>query len=142
MRIPFIFFLFILFLDCNTSKPIEIEKLSGYWEIDFITQEEEKFKPEGNSPLYDHYSLEHQKGVLNKVESNLDGVLYSSEDITPFEIKKINKKYYIKFKSRWHEWSKIINHLDSQKLILEHNKRTYHYKRPELLKFLHEEIKK
>ena len=60
------------------------------------------------------------------------------EDVTHFKIEKIDKKYYIKFKSRWYEWSKKISYLDSKKLILEHNKKSYNYKRPTLLNPINE----
>ena len=76
------------------------------------------------------YKLVYPKGILNKVEPLLNGTYRSSQDAIYFEIEKINKKYYIRFKSRWDEWSRKINHLDSQKLILENGEREYHYKRP------------
>ena len=126
----FLFAVCIFLLSCNNHNLIEIEKLSGYWEINFITQKKEKFKQKTNAPLYDHYKLVYPKGILNKVEPLLNGTYRSSQDAIYFEIEKINKKYYIRFKSRWDEWSRKINHLDSQKLILENGEREYHYKRP------------
>jgi hypothetical protein len=39
----------------------------------------------------------------------------------------------------WSEWSKQIKHLDSHKLILKHNKRTFHYKRPDSFEFINDE---
>ena len=137
----FFCFLCILFLSCSNSDSVKINKLSGYWEIDFITEKNEKFVPRGNPLIYDHYYLEYPVGVLNKVVSRLNGILSSSEDVTPFKIEKIDKKYYIRFKSRWHEWSKKICYLDSQKLILEHNKKRYNYKRPILLTPFYEKIR-
>jgi hypothetical protein len=102
----------------------------GYWEIEFITQENEKFSPKAQAPLYDHYQLNFPNGLLNKVAPLLDGSYSSSEDVTPFIIEKLNKNYYIRFQSRWDDWSRKIYYLDSQKLILENENRAYHYKRP------------
>lgn len=138
MRNFFLYLLCGLLLNCSISNSVEINKLSGYWEIDFITEKNEKFVPKGNPLIYDHYYLEYPKGVLNKVEFRFDGILSSSEDVIPFKIEKIDKKYYIKFKSRWYEWSKKISYLDSKKLILEHNKKSYNYKRPTLLNPINE----
>ncbi len=126
----FIFIWCIFFLSCNDFKSVKIEKLSGYWEIDFITQQKEKFNQNNNAPLYDYYQLNFPKGILKKVKPLLNGRYVSSRDAIYFEIEKINKKYYIRFKSRWDEWSRKISHLDSQKLILENGEREYHYKRP------------
>lgn len=116
--------------------------MNGYWEIDHINQRKEKFEPKGKTPLYDHYFLEYPNGILNKVEMRLDRIIYSSKDIANFKIEKLDKIFYIRFKSRWSEWSKQINHLDSHKLILEHNERTYHYKRPNLFEFINDETGK
>ena len=113
--------------------------MNGYWEIDYINQKKERFKPKGITPLYDHYLLEYPNGILNKVEIRFDRIIYSSKDIANFKIEKLDKIYYIRFKSRWSEWSKQINYLDNHKLILEHNKRTYHYKRPDLFEFINDE---
>lgn len=130
MRKLFIFLYCSLFFYCTVSPPIEIKQLSGYWEIEFITQEGETFIPKANAPLYDHYILDNDQGVLNKVASHFGGSFSTSKDITSFQIEKLDKNHYIRFKTRWDEWSQKINHLDSQKLILENNKRLYHYKRP------------
>ena len=113
--------------------------MNGYWEIDHINRKKERFEPKGNAPLYDHYFLEYPNGILNKVEMRLDRIIYSSKDIANFKIEKLDKIYYIRFKSRWSEWSKKIKYLDSHNLILEHNKSTYHYKRPTLFEFVNDE---
>lgn len=142
MRILLFYFSFLSFFSCISFHSIEIQKLNGYWEIDHINRKKERFKPKGNAPLYDHYFLEYPNGILNKVEMRLDRIIYSSKDIANFKIEKLDKIYYIRFKSRWSEWSKKIKYLDSHKLILEHNKSTYHYKRPTLFEFVNDETRK
>jgi len=129
------YLIFLLTLGCTPSSVVQIDLLAGYWEIEFITQENEKFFPKAQAPLYDHYQLDLPKGLLNKVAPLLDGSYSSSEDVTSFIIEKLNQNYYIRFQSRWDDWSRKIHYLDSQKLILENGKRTYHYKRPTKLDF-------
>ncbi len=124
------YFIFSLILGCTSSSKVQIDLLSGYWEIEFITQENEKFLPKAQAPLYDHYQVNFPKGLLNKVAPLLDGSYSSSDDVTPFTIEKLNQNYYIRFQSRWDDWSRKIYYLDSQKLILENDERAYHYKRP------------
>lgn len=125
----------LFLLGCSTSPVTEIKYLSGYWEIDFIRQKGEEFKPKASAPLYDHYQMKYPEGILNKVAPRVDGSFTSSEDAVPFQIEKLDKNYYIRFKSRWDEWSRKIIFLDSQKLILENNDRVFYYKRPLLVKF-------
>ena len=124
------YLIFLFTLGCTPSSEVQINLLVGYWEIEFITQENEKFSPKAQAPLYDHYQLNFPNGLLNKVAPLLDGSYSSSEDVTPFIIEKLNKNYYIRFQSRWDDWSRKIYYLDSQKLILENENRAYHYKRP------------
>ena len=124
------YLIFLFTLGCTPSSEVQINLLVRYWEIEFITQENEKFSPKAQAPLYDHYQLNFPNGLLNKVAPLLDGSYSSSEDVTPFIIEKLNKNYYIRFQSRWDDWSRKIYYLDSQKLILANENRAYHYKRP------------
>ena len=115
---------------CSYSKIIQIEQLSGYWEIDFISQKGENFIPKGKTLLFDHYQLKYPIGILNKVSPKLNGSLATSDDAISFSIEKINKNYYIRFKSSWDIWSRKICFLDSKSLILKNGERKFHYKRP------------
>ena len=124
------YLIFLFTLGCTQSSEVQFNLLVGYWEIEFITQENEKFLPKAQAPLYDHYQLNFPNGLLNKVAPLLDGSYSSSEDVTPFIIEKLNENYYIRFQTRWDDWSRKIYYLDSQKLILENENRAYHYKRP------------
>jgi hypothetical protein len=137
-KLPFIFFLGLLFgfiLSCRTNPLPDLSQLEGYWEIDFITQQGETFEPQSLSPLYDHYSISANQGVLNKVASLIDGNFETSMDQTPFTIEQKDQSYIIYFKTRWDQWNKRIDHLDAQKLVLEHNNRKFHYKRPNLARY-------
>ena len=124
--------LFIFVVSCSINERIQIESLNGYWEIEFVYQNGEKFFPKISQPTFDHYQIEYPKGFLNKVTLELNGSYKTSKDKTFFEIEKKQEKYYINYKSRWDEWKFRINFLDSQKLILENANRAFHYKRPKI----------
>ncbi|MEK9613874.1 MAG: hypothetical protein VW080_08120 [Flavobacteriaceae bacterium] len=128
----FLGLLFVFFLGCRTNPLPDLNQLEGYWEIDFITQQGETFKPQSLAPLYDHYSLSDNQGVFNKVASLIDGNFETSLDQIYFVVEQKDQSYIIFFKTRWDQWSKKIDHLDTQKLILEHDNRKFHYKRPNL----------
>ena len=123
--------LIIVFIHCSSER-VQIEKLGGYWEIEFVYQNGEKFVPKLSKSNFDHYQIQYPRGFLNKVALELDDSFKTSNDKTSFEIEKNNDKYYINYKSRWDEWKSRINFLDSQKLILEIGNRTFHYKRPKI----------
>ena len=124
--------LLVIFIRCSSPEKVQIDRLDGYWEIEFIYQDGEKFTPKVSKIIFDHYQIQYPKGYLNKVALELNDSFYTSKDMTFFEIEKRNAKYYINYKSRWDEWKSKINFLDSQKLILEIGNRTFHYKRPKI----------
>ena len=123
--------LIIVFIHCSSER-VQIEKLGGYWEIEFVYQNGEKFVPKLSKSNFDHYQIQYPKGFLNKVTLELDDSFKTSNDKTSFEIEKNNDKYYLNYKSRWDEWKSRIKFLDSQKLILEIGNRTFYYKRPKI----------
>ena len=122
--------LFFCILSCQKDAQINIEQLKGYWEIDFINQQGETFNPTSITPLYDYYAIENQSGFYKKVAPAILGSFQTSEDATLFKIEQNDTGSFLRFKTPWDEWEKKIIQLDSQKLILKHEKRTFHYKRP------------
>ena len=132
MKAVILCFIFIFFVSCSINERIQIDRLNGYWQIEFVYQNGEKFFPKVSQPTFDHYQIEYPKGFLNKVTLELNGSYKTSKDKTFFEIEKNQKKYYINYKSRWDEWKFRINFLDSQKLVLENANRACHYKRPKI----------
>ena len=123
--------LLILSISCS-SKKIQIDKLEGYWKIEFIYQNGEKFSPKLSKSIFDHYQIQYPKGFLKKVTLELDDSFKISNDKISFEIEKSKNNYYINYKSRWDEWRSKINFLNSEKLIIEIGNKTYHYKRPKI----------
>jgi len=119
----------LLILSCS-EKQIILNELAGYWEIDFIKKNKEKFTPKASILLYDHYKVNNYKGVMNKVMLEINGSYATSKDNSSFIIEKVNDYYYIKFRTKWDEWKRKIKYLDNKKMILENNNFEYHYKRP------------
>ena len=122
-----------LTISCVSKNAVSIDQLKGYWEIDFIEQQGEVFKTNSVTPLYDHYILNEKKGVLNKVAPSMTGIFQTSTNANAFKVQRRKEGFYLTFKTSWDEWSKKIVFLDDQKLILEHEKKTFYYKRPRLI---------
>ena len=122
-----------LTIGCSLKNTVSIDQLKGYWEIDFVKQQGEVFKTNSVTPLYDHYILNEKKGVLNKVAPSMTGIFQTSTNAKAFKVQRRKEGFYLTFKTSWDEWSKKIVFLDDQKLILEHEKKTFYYKRPLLI---------
>ena len=120
--------IFVIIISCSKQK-INLNELSGYWEIDFIKKNNEKYIPKSSILQYDHYTINNYKGIMNKVELKIDGTYTTSKDYSSFILEKINDYYFIKFRTKWDEWERKIKYLDNKKMILENNNFEYHYKR-------------
>jgi hypothetical protein len=121
---------FVVLSACQNNSKLELNQLNGYWEIDFVKQENETFQNKQSNPLYDFYSMKDGKGIYKKVAPQLDGSFLTSESSIPFEIIEDNGTFKIQFNSPWNVWEKTIKQLDSQKLVLFHQDRSFFYKRP------------
>ena len=119
----------LLFLGCTNAK-INSKFLNGYWKIDYVMHKGEKFIPESVNLLYDYYFFKENKGIYKKASPLINGTFETSLDQTSFTLVEENNNTYIKFLTRWDQWSKKISHLDSVSLVLEHDQRQFYYKRP------------
>ena len=59
-------YLLILLINCSSER-VQIDKLEGYWKIEFVYQNGEKFTPKLSKSIFDHYQIQYPKGFLNKV---------------------------------------------------------------------------
>ena len=129
------FYCLILFFTINSngcirnSSKINLELLNGYWRINFITQKNETFRPNGLTKLVDHYSLENKNGIRKKAQPLIENKFIVTEDGSPFKIVNIENDYFIEFETKWYQWQEKIVKLNKAELILEHQEKRYHYKR-------------
>ena len=129
------FYCLILFFTFNSngcirnSSKINLELLNGYWRINFITQKNETFRPNGLTKLVDHYSLENKNGIRKKAQPLIENKFIVTEDGSPFKIVNIENDYFIEFETKWYQWQEKIVKLNKAELILEHQEKRYHYKR-------------
>jgi hypothetical protein len=130
LRIQLLFLTFLFLTNCQITPSIELKQLEGYWMIEYVEQENEIFKSKQSNPLYDYYSLKKNKGQYKKITPQLDGALHTSQSSVAFEVLKENGTFIIHYSTPWSVWYKTIKHLDSEKLVLFHEERNFHYKRP------------
>ena len=88
-------FLFVFIINSNgcisNSSKINLELLNGYWKINFITQKNETFRPNGLAKLVDHYSVENKNGIRKKAQPLIENKFIVTEDESPFKIVKQGK---------------------------------------------------
>ena len=120
---------FFLSISCSSSK-IDTMLLNGFWKIDFVSQENEKFKFKVDTFLMDYYYLNNNSsGWRKKVKPLMNNNFETSDDTTFFKIKNLETKSILFFETKWFEWKEVIVALDSVSLILKIEDKTYHYKR-------------
>ena len=129
----FYYFLFVFIINSNgcisNSSKINLELLNGYWKINFITQKNETFRPNGLAKLVDHYSVENKNGIRKKAQPLIENKFIVTEDESPFKIVNKENDYFIEFETKWYKWREKIIKLSESELILEHQEKKYHYKR-------------
>jgi len=126
-------FFFVFIINSNrcisNSSKINLELLNGYWKINFITQKNETFRPNGLAKLVDHYSLENKNGIRKKAQPLIENKFIVTEDESPFKIVNKENDYFIEFETKWYKWREKIIKLSESELILEHQEKKYHYER-------------
>tara|TARA_B100001175_G_scaffold290300_1_gene274661 strand:+ start:3409 stop:3816 length:408 start_codon:yes stop_codon:yes gene_type:complete len=126
------FILSLLFFSLGCKNEItsnEIYLLSGYWNIEYITQKNETFHPKGKAKLLDYYKVNKQGGVRKKVQPRLNNKFLVTEDINNFKIIFKDGSCYLIFQTSWDQWQEKIVDLNKNKLVLEHQHKRYHYKK-------------
>lgn len=123
----------LLLLSCQTDIKDDLELLKGYWEIETVKEKGDVFSLNNNAPLYDFYSFEENKGIRKKVKPLFDGSFETSADETEFQLQFNDKKVILQFLTPWNTWEEEIVLLNKKTLVLQHQGRTYHYKKATLI---------
>lgn len=117
---------------CSAVNEKEITLLKGYWEIEYVQANGEKFQPRGNAPAVDYYFLTSDStGVKKKQSPRIVGFYETSENQVRFRIEHDNGHFYLHFTTPLEEWKEEIKDISNDQLVLFHNEMEYHYKRHE-----------
>ena len=92
----------LIFTGCKDAiKPANLNKLNGYWKIDFITHKNETFHLKGAAKLVDFYEISNQNGVRKKVQPKFDNKFSVTEDLNNFKIVFEGNDCFMKFETLW-----------------------------------------
>ena len=122
-------FLYIALVACDKNIRNNLDYLNGYWQVEEVKEKGETFSLSNRSLLYDYYSFDQKKGFRKKLRPLFDGTFETSADLTNFEFDFTDKKVKLKFITPWNEWIEEIILVNQNTLVLQHQGRTYHYKR-------------
>ena len=134
LKVFCVFIVNLMLLGCQVLPTVELDQIDGYWEIQLVQQQNETFKSKQTNLLYDFYSTENNIGIYKKVAPQIDGSFQTSKSAVSFEIIKDNGDFMLQFSSPWNTWVKKVKHLDSEKLVLFNEERSFHYRRPVISK--------
>ena len=121
----------LLTLACNKPiSPSDISKINGYWEIEKVIFPDGEDKKYTINQSYDYFEVKNNKGFRKKVMPQLDGTFLVNDDSEQLEIKEGKGKYFIDYKTPFSKWKEeLISISDEQLVILNDEKKEYHYKR-------------
>ena len=111
LKVFCVFIVNLILLGCQVLPTVELDQIDGYWEIQFVQQQNETFKNKQTNLLYDFYSTENNIGIYKKVAPQIDGSFQTSKSTISFQIIKDNGDFMLQFSSPWNTWVKKIKHL-------------------------------
>ena len=126
-------YLLCFFIFCSGCKnqitPSDLKLLNGYWNIDFIAHKDETFYPKGTVKLLDYYNIEGLNGIRKKVQPQFENKFLITEDLNNFKVIFRSENCYLSFETVWDQWQEKIVELSTNKLVLEHQDKIFHYRR-------------
>ncbi|XLS30426.1 hypothetical protein ACJD0Z_06285 [Flavobacteriaceae bacterium M23B6Z8] len=127
-------FLFIILLSASCDKISDDElkqHLPGYWEITKVVTAEGDAKEYKVSTTIDLIKLtDHRKGFRKKVQPNLNGTFFGSDDLEEFSIIEKDDHYWMAYTTDLMKWKEKIKSISKDEFIVENeNGLTYYYKR-------------
>lgn len=128
-----ILFLFIV-ISTSCKKITEesvVKNLPGYWEIKKVETPEGETKEYKINTTIDLISLQDDnKGFRKKLQPDLTGKFYGSDDIEEFTILNKENGFWLEYATGLMKWEEKIKEISEDELVLENEKGLiYYYKK-------------
>ena len=134
-----ILFIALFFVACQQKiNPADISKINGYWEIEKVTFDTVKDKDYSINESYDYFKIDkNNKGIRKKVMPQLDGTFLVNDAYENVTIRFKDDKAYIDYSTPFTKWSEeLITLTDDELVLLNAEKKEYHYKKAEPINLL------
>jgi hypothetical protein len=129
-----IFYILLCFsaISCgNSVSDSDLEKLTGYWEIETAVMPDGSKKEYKINTTIDYFELKGKEGFRKKVMPQLDGKYLVNPLSEHIKITQEDGKTYINYSTEYAKWKEQILELDDDELVVKNNhEMEYHYKKP------------
>ncbi|WP_340199142.1 hypothetical protein [Ascidiimonas sp. W6] len=113
------------------TKDDVVTNISGYWEIKEVKLKDGTLKEYKISTTIDFIKmLDSTKGFRKKLQPNLIGKFYGSDDVEQFTILEMDNSFWLQYATNLTKWKERILEIEENLLVVENeNGITYYYKR-------------
>jgi hypothetical protein len=133
-----ILFISLLFVACKQKiEPADIAKINGYWEIEKVVFDKGDDKDYSMNETYDYFEIKDTKGFRKKVMPQLDGTFLVNDTQEAVAVRFVDDKVFLDYKTPFMKWSEeIIALTDAELVVVNADKKEYHYKKTEAINLL------
>ena len=128
-----------LFISCQQKiKPEDISKINGYWEIEKVVFDQGDDKEYGINESYDYFQVDkNNAGFRKKVMPQLDGSFVVNDTYENVKIRFEDNKVFLDYATAYAKWSEeLIAISDKELVLINTDKKEYHYKKAESINIL------
>jgi len=133
-----ILLLSLLFVACKQKiEPTDIAKINGYWEIEKVVFDKGDDKDYSMNETYDFFEIKDNKGFRKKVMPQLDGTFLVNDTQEAVAVRFVDDQVFLDYKTPFMKWSEeIIALTDAELVVVNADKKEYHYKKTEAINLL------
>ena len=133
-----ILFISLLFVACKQKiQPADIAKINGYWEIEKVVFDKGDDKDYSMNETYDFFEIKDNKGFRKKVMPQLDGTFLVNDTQEAIAVRFVDDQVFLDYKTQFMKWSEeIIALTDAELVVVNADKKEYHYKKTEAINLL------
>ena len=133
-----ILFISLLFVACKQKiEHADIAKINGYWEIEKVVFDEGDDKDYKMNETYDFFEIKDNKGFRKKVMPQLNGTFLVNDTQEAVAVRFVDDKVFLDYKTPFMKWSEeIIALTDAELVVVNADKKEYHYKKTEAINLL------
>jgi phage anti-repressor protein len=119
-------------------EPQDVVKLNGYWEIEKVVFDQGDNKEYGMNESYDYFQIDkNNSGFRKKVMPQLDGSFVVNDTYENVKIRFEDSKVFLDYATPYTKWSEeLIAVSDKELVLLNTEKKEYHYKKAESINIL------
>ncbi|AOW10985.1 hypothetical protein [Flavobacterium gilvum] len=127
----------LLFVGCKQKITSEdVAKINGYWEIEKVVFEDGNEKKYGANESFDYFQIDkNYAGIRKKVMPQLDGTFLVNDTFENVKVRFTDDHTYLDYSTPYMKWSEeIISLTDKELVVLNTEKKEYHYKKTGAIK--------